>query len=145
MAFSTSATSDFDHRVVSEPAPPAQTSPTTATGALATSAFDDPQKRTQREGAITVTDFYAVMPTHSYIYTPNREMWPAASINARIPPIAVCDDEGKPVLNKNGAPEMTLASKWLDQNRPVEQLTWCPGLPELIRDRLIQQQGGWIP
>ena len=35
------------------------------------------------------------------------------------------------------------ASKWLDQNRAVEQMTWCPGLPMLILDRLVVD-GGWI-
>jgi hypothetical protein len=32
---------------------------------------------------------------------------------------------------------------WLDQNRSVEQMTWAPGLPMLVHDRLISD-GGWI-
>ena len=35
------------------------------------------------------------------------------------------------------------ASTWLDKNRPVEQMTWVPGEPIEIRDRLIVN-GGWI-
>jgi hypothetical protein len=35
------------------------------------------------------------------------------------------------------------ASAWLDEKRPVEQMTWAPKLPILIRDRLISD-GGWI-
>jgi hypothetical protein len=35
------------------------------------------------------------------------------------------------------------ASAWLDKNRPVEQMTWAPGLPMLVCDRLISD-GGWI-
>ena len=35
------------------------------------------------------------------------------------------------------------ASAWLDQNRPVEQMTWAPGQDMLIYDRLISE-GGWI-
>jgi hypothetical protein len=35
--------------------------------------------------AVSLDDFYAYMPTHAYIYTPSREMWASASINARIP------------------------------------------------------------
>ena len=35
------------------------------------------------------------------------------------------------------------ASAWLDTNRAVEQMTWAPGLPELVRDRLISE-GGWL-
>src|SRR6516162_6658557 len=77
---------------------------------------------------VCIDDFYAFMPMHSYIYAPTREMWPAASVNARVPPPA-----------KN-----VPASKWLDQNRPVEQMTWAPGEPMLIKDRLISE-GGWIP
>ena len=79
---------------------------------------------------ITLSDFYAYMPQHSYIFTPSREMWPGASINARIPQIEVGTDE-------NGEPVKITASAWLDQNKPVEQMTWCPGLPMLIEDRLV--------
>ena len=39
---------------------------------------------TDGEG-VNLDDFHAVMPLHSYIYAPTREMWPAASVNARIP------------------------------------------------------------
>jgi hypothetical protein len=35
------------------------------------------------------------------------------------------------------------ANKWLDQNRPVEQMTWAPGLPMLVENQLISD-GGWI-
>ena len=35
------------------------------------------------------------------------------------------------------------ASTWLDQNRAVEQMTWAPGEPIEIADRLIAD-GGWI-
>jgi hypothetical protein len=58
-------------------------------------------------------------------------MWPASSVNSRVPPIPVADDKSIP------------ASRWLDRHRPVEQMTWCPGLPMLVRNRLIAE-GGWI-
>ena len=35
------------------------------------------------------------------------------------------------------------ASLWLDRHKPVEQMTWAPGLPPLIKDRLISD-GGWF-
>ena len=38
---------------------------------------------------------------------------------------------------------MTAATAWLDRKKPVEQMTWAPGLPMLIRGRLIAE-GGWI-
>src|SRR5262245_44475359 len=76
------------------------------------------------------------MPMHNYIYTPARDHWPAGSVNARIPPIVIgFDDEGNPI-------ELT-AAQWLDRNKPVEQMTWAPGEPMLIRHRLISE-GGWI-
>jgi hypothetical protein len=77
---------------------------------------------------VSLDDFFAYMPQHAYIFAPSRELWPAASVNARLPPIIVGD---KPV-----AP-----AKWLDQNRPVEQMSWIPGGPQLIEDRLISDGG----
>jgi hypothetical protein len=77
---------------------------------------------------VHLEDFYAYMPmSGQYIFTPSGEMWPAASVNARLKA-----PDGK-----------TKASIWISQNRPVEQMTWAPGLPPLIRDRLISE-GGWI-
>jgi hypothetical protein len=92
-------------------------------------------QRSAHLDAVALEDFYALMPMHSYIFAPNGEMWPAASINARIPPVlpAGAGAKDKPMP----------ASAWLDQNRPVEQMTWAPGLPALICDRLISE-GGWI-
>jgi len=79
------------------------------------------------EADIRIEDFVAYMPMHSYIFKPTREMWPAASVNARIsPPIGV-----------------DKATLWLDQNAPVEQMTWAPGEPMLITGRLVAD-GGWI-
>jgi hypothetical protein len=79
---------------------------------------------------VTLDDFFAYMPTHCYIFAPSCEMWPGLSVNARIGPVA---DGGKPLS----------ASAWLDQNKPVEQMTWAPGEPQLIGNRLITG-GGWI-
>lgn len=75
--------------------------------------------------AVTEQDFYAYMPAHQYIYVPTRELWPAASVNA-----SVAMQTGK-------------ASEWLDQHRAIQQMTWVPGLPMIIDDRLIAD-GGWI-
>jgi hypothetical protein len=75
---------------------------------------------------LSVKDFYAYMPMHNYIYAPTRETWPASSVNARIAPI-----------------KGVSASTWIDQHQPVEQLSWIPGKPMLIKNRLIAE-GGWI-
>jgi Family of unknown function (DUF5906) len=92
--------------------------------------------------AVTLDDFYAYMPQHAYMYTPARELWPASSVNSRIPPIPLLRD-GKPKLNKEGEPMVQAANAWLDRNKPVEQMTWAPGLPMIVRDRLVSA-GGWI-
>jgi hypothetical protein len=79
---------------------------------------------------VTLDDFYAYMPLHRYIFVPSRDLWPAASVNTRV---AAINQQGKPIK----------ASSWLDRNQTVEQMTWAPGEPMLIRDRLISE-GGWI-
>ena len=83
--------------------------------------------RDANRAGVCLDDFYAYMPMHSYIYTPTRELWPASSVNARVPPPA----------------KGIKANLWLDQRRPVEQMTWAPGKPMLIANRLISE-GGWI-
>lgn len=75
---------------------------------------------------VALADFRAYMPMHNYIYIPTRALWPAASVNSRIPPVGKLS-----------------ASAWLDRNQPVEQMTWAPGMPEIICDRLLYE-GGWI-
>jgi hypothetical protein len=92
---------------------------------------------------IDVDDFYSYLPAHSYLYRPTRELWPASSVNAKIPPIALTDAQGKPVLDDKGKPKIMTAAAWLDANRSVEQMTWAPGEPELIKDRHVAD-GGWI-
>jgi hypothetical protein len=92
---------------------------------------------------VTLDDFYAYMPMHSYIFVLAREPWPAGSVNSRIEPVPLFDAKGQPILNKKGEQATISASTWLDKNRPVEQMTWAPGHPAIIHDRLISE-GGWI-
>jgi hypothetical protein len=91
---------------------------------------------------VTLDDFVAYMPMHAYIFTPCREIWAGASVNARLPRMPLLDQYGQPLLD-NGKIITISPTTWLDRNRPVEQMTWCPGLPMLIADRLIVV-GGWI-
>jgi hypothetical protein len=92
--------------------------------------------------AVTLDDFHAYMPQHCYIFVPARDFWPSSSVNARIPPVPLMRN-GKPVLDEAGKQKFISASAWLDQNRPVEMMTWAPGKPMLIKNRLISE-GGWI-
>src|SRR5262249_21869099 len=92
---------------------------------------------------VKLADFVGYMPTHAYIYVPTREMWPAASVNSRIDPVAIVDENGKPILDSNKKIQTIPANQWIDKNNPVEQMTWSPGEPMLIKGRLIAN-GGWI-
>lgn len=78
-------------------------------------------------GKISVDDFYAYLPDHNYIFIPTRAHWPGASVDAKLPSMG---------------PKVS-ATEWLDQNRSVEQMTWAPGLPMLIKNKLMLD-GGWI-
>lgn len=79
----------------------------------------------------TREDFCAYMQTNDYIYLPTRDLWPASRVDARLGSIL---EAGKKVK----------ASVWLARYRPVEQMTWAPGLPLLIKNQLMDD-GGWIP
>ena len=92
---------------------------------------------------VNLEDFYAYMPLHDYIYAPARDHWPAASVNARIAPIPILDENGEPEVGDDGREKKLKANAWIDQNRPVEQMTWSPGLPLIIVNRLVSS-GGWI-
>jgi hypothetical protein len=85
---------------------------------------------------VTLDDFQAYMPAHNYIFMPAREVWPAASVDARI-------TDWPTRTTETGDVTMMRPSAWLDRYRAVEQMTWCPGLPEVIANRLIAD-GGWI-
>jgi hypothetical protein len=93
---------------------------------------------------IGLDDFYAYMPSHSYLFVPSREMWAAGSVNARVCPVELLDSAGNQILDRDRKPKTMPATMWLDRNRAVEQMTWCPGEPMLVRDRLIAAEGGWI-
>jgi phage/plasmid primase-like uncharacterized protein len=114
---------DEDHQTAQAAEPPPATGP------------EDfglpPEGGMDAAGGVSLADFHAYMPTHGYIYEPTRELWPAASVNARIPPV--------PILNN----KEIRASAWLDRYKSVEQMTWAPGAPTLIRNRLIAD-GGWL-
>src|SRR5437870_2226313 len=85
-------------------------------------------KPTALPSGVHLNDFVAYMPQHSYIFKPDGGMWPGTSVNARIPPI-------RPIGEKKEIP----AATWLDRNSPVEQMTWAPGEPQMIKGRLMAE------
>ena len=56
----------------------------------------------------------------------------------------VLNGKGEQKLDDKGRPEFISASKWLDQNRPVSQMTWAPGEPLIIIVERLISHGGWI-
>ena len=68
---------------------------------------------------VTLDDFVAYMPMHSYIFTPCREVWAGASVNARLPRVPVLDRHGQPKLDAMGKP-VTLSRRpygWIRTGR----------------------------
>ena len=88
----------------------------------------------QVEG-VDYDSFYAHMVEAKFIYTPTAELWPAVSVNKRLP--------WKTAVIGKETVEIAPAS-WLTRHRPVEQWSWAPGLPQIINNRLVRE-GGWIP
>jgi bifunctional DNA primase/polymerase-like protein/uncharacterized protein DUF5906 len=88
-------------------------------------------------------DFYAYLPNHNYIYMPTRELWPASSVNSVLGKVALVGAEGEPIFDEEGNQVEQAASFWLDKNRCVKQMTWAPGHPPIIKNRLVLD-GGWI-
>ncbi len=77
----------------------------------------------------SINDMMAYLPSHSYIYTPTNELWPASSVNSRFEsPLAPDGGRLRP-------------SEWLDKFRAVEQMVWDPNEPRLIADRVMLESG----
>jgi hypothetical protein len=103
------------------------------------------------QGPVTVADFRAYMPSHQYIFIPSRELWPAASVNARCE--NPTDAAGKVFTKsmrreaKDGSVEFKdvpmSPSQYLDEYQAVDQMTWAPGEKTVIENRLVDN-GGWI-
>jgi hypothetical protein len=93
---------------------------------------------------VTLDDFVAYSPLHKYFYTPTRELWLAVSVDSRVSPVPLFDKDGEPILaEKTGKQVKISAASWLDQNHAAEQVTWCPGLPMEVKDKLVND-GGWF-
>ena len=90
------------------------------------------QRNWNRKHALTYDAFLAYLPEHEYIHRKTGALWPGASINAILRPVPTGIED-----------ETIKASVWLDQNRAVHQMTWAPGLPEVIEGRGIME-GGWF-
>jgi hypothetical protein len=101
------------------------------------------------KGGITLDDFVAHLPEpKNYIFLTTRAPWSAEAVDTLFPDgVALLDENGNPVLRKNKKgkeePVIISASTWLDINRPVHQMTWAPGMGEIIKDKIVAD-GGWF-
>lgn len=91
---------------------------------------------------VNLTDFYAYMPAGKFMFAPSRELWPASSVNSRVPAQKALDRRGQPI-KRDGEVVYIPASQWLAKERAVEQMTWAPGEPMIVQDKLVSE-GGWI-
>jgi hypothetical protein len=67
---------------------------------------------------VSLDDFYAYTLQSNYIFAPTRELWPAASVNARLGKIPLYDAHGKPIIGDKGEQKTLVARAWLAQNKP---------------------------
>lgn len=89
-------------------------------------------------------DFYAYMPMgNKFIFVKDKILWPGSNVDRRVPAVPQFDPNGTPQVDNRGRPVTVKASVWIGENRPVEQMTWAPGEPELVQDRMLVE-GGWI-
>jgi hypothetical protein len=95
-----------------------------------------------RARSIKLADFQAFLPMHSYIYIPTRNLWPAVAVNSQMPSVPIFNKDGSPRMS-NGKQVRMKPNNWLDKHQAVELMTWAPGEPMLIRERLISE-GGWF-
>ncbi|SFK21943.1 primase-helicase family protein [Methylocapsa palsarum] len=93
---------------------------------------------------VQLGDFVAYMQSPMCIFKPTGELWPPQRVDQRVPPVQLFDARGRPLIDEDGEKKSLAASSWIARNAPVEQLTWSPGQPQLIKDMLIAD-GGWIP
>src|SRR5262245_35834343 len=83
---------------------------------------------------LEIKDFVADLPSGKYRFKPTRELWPAVSVNAKIPPIMPGEpgnDTGKPMP----------ATEWLKRHVCVEQTVWAPGQKEVIQNKILTEAG----
>jgi hypothetical protein len=90
---------------------------------------------------VTISDFYAYLPTHQYLFGINGTLWPASSINAILPKLAILNPDGTAVPDKKGNPALMTPSVWLDRHRGVHAVTWAPGEPQVIVHKLADEGG----
>ena len=114
----------------------------------------------------TIDDFYSLLPVHKYIYKHSGELWLLSTIDSLFGSVVIGQEpvkKKKPKKPKKAKKDEAAAveedeeddeevemkdkkipaSMWLDRNRPVAQMCWAPGYPQLVKDKLTSE-GGWV-
>ncbi len=109
--------------------------------------YRDPVTGKLKSFGVKFEDFYAFRQTHTYIFAPTGEHWPASSVDAELPREVVTGADGTPMMEtkgKNkGKPVTIPAHVALDQRRAVQGITWAPGEPQHVNHRVFTK-GGWV-
>lgn len=74
--------------------------------------------------AVLFEDFLYCSPENKYIFQPNGSLWVDAAVNKRLPWVG-------------GVKPSTIIAR----NNAVEQMTWSPGEPTLIKHKVIRETG----
>jgi hypothetical protein len=86
------------------------------------------------DGVLNLEDFYAVPAINQFMHMPSRQLWPTVSVNSVFPFVPTGEI-------RNGKMIVAKPAEWLRRFRRAEQITWAPGLPEVIEDRLVLEAG----
>ena len=115
------------------------------------SGIEAPGFRSKDRARLTVEDFYAFLPTHQYIFRHTGELWLAAGVNAALGKVKVGTERVKlkkaEKADADGPDEfrdedvLIPASLWLDTHRPVAQMSWVPGAPQIITGEITIEGG----
>jgi hypothetical protein len=106
------------------------------------------RKFAKKQG-VTKEQFLAYLPTdNKYIFLPTGAFWGKESVNYSLRPIPILNDDGSPKMVPEGkdnkkAPMTMIPSAWLARYRKVECMTWWPGYPSIVKDKIIVEQTGW--
>jgi hypothetical protein len=89
------------------------------------------QAREENQTDLRLEDFASYIPDSKFIYMPTGKIWERAGFDRAFPPLDLGGEEKIP------------QSEIMDKQRPVHDMTWAPGKPQIIED-LFLDQGGWI-
>ena len=90
------------------------------------------------KGPVKRADLLGFAPSGNFIHRPTREMWPASTVDKRLPQVGIGS------LDKKGKERIVPASTFIMRTNAVEQMTWMPGTPEIMEDMVVHE-GGIIP